>query len=76
MTKTTPVPRSRWSGKDQSALTTPEGCAIITRVGWEYTPDGRQFTATLVFPNGAPLDIGYDLVWNKVPVRLVEVKKP
>jgi hypothetical protein len=52
--------------------TFPPGCAIVTRVGWEHTQDGRQFTATLVFPNGAPSDLGYNTIWNKIPVRLVE----
>lgn len=53
------------------AATFPPGCAIIEQIGWE---DGARFTATLIFPNGAP-DLPLRVVWRMTPVRLVVVEE-
>ena len=52
----------------------PAGAAIIKRIGWEVTSDGREFTAVLTFPNGPPQELMFGAVWNKTPVFLVEKK--
>ena len=54
-----------FSPPNRSAV--PPGAAIVERVGWGK--DGR-FTATLVFPTGAP-DLPTAIVWKEVPMRLV-----
>lgn len=51
--------------------TLPPGAAIVERIGWEDSEDGKpRFTATLVFPTGAP-ELSAAVVWKPIPMRLV-----
>ena len=44
--------------------------AIVSRLGWEDTPEhGRQFTATVVYD--APPKLSFDVVWERQPVVLL-----